>query len=359
MPAFQGKLGLQFTVHMASQYAAPRIVDLARRAHDRGFSQIWVNDNLRYRQQYVLLAAIAAQVPIQVATGITVPYFRNPVDLADTLATLSELTEGREIDVGIARGALVMVENQLAVRQPIAMVRETAAMASALLRGERVRFGDYPALCGFYHLLPEASIALAFPPQAPVCFFAGANGPRMLAIAGREMDGVLLGGLFLSFARLGRLGALLAPAREAARAAGRPRPLRVIAELNVSVDRDRERARDFPRKYATHAMVHLARLGVTDDDLARLGIDRADIVRLEEAWAAGATVEEAARLVPEAMVDACFLAGRPEEVAEGLGPLLDAAAAEGVEQVVLAKLGPDYAEAIDVLGRLVAPRSRA
>jgi 5,10-methylenetetrahydromethanopterin reductase len=255
MAEFSGRYGLQFTVHMASEYRAPAIVALARQAHEHGFSQIWVNDNLRYRQQYVLLAAIAAQVPIQVGTGITVPYFRNPVDLADTLATLSELTEGREIDVGIARGALVMVENQLVVQKPIGMVRETAAMARALLRGERVRFGNFPALCAFYHLLPDTSMALAFPPQAPICFFGGANGPKMLAIAGREMDGVLLGGLFISFARLGRLGALLAPAREAARAAARP--LRVIAELNVSVDPDRERARDFPRKYATHAMVHL------------------------------------------------------------------------------------------------------
>jgi 5,10-methylenetetrahydromethanopterin reductase len=356
MGRFSGRYGLQFTVHMASEYRAPEIVALARQAHEHGFSQIWVNDNLRYRQQYVLLAAIAAQVPIQVGTGITVPYFRNPVDLADTLATLSELTEGREIDVGIARGALVMVENQLVVRKPIAMVREMAAMASALLHGERVRFGDFPALCAFYHLLPDASLALAFPPQAPICFFSGANGPKMLAIAGREMDGVLLGGLFISFARLGRLGALLAPAREAARAAGRQLPLRVIAELNVSVDHDRERARDFPRKYATHAMVHLARLGVTDDDLARLGIDRADIERLEQAWAAGGTVEEVARLVPDAMVDACFLAGGPEEVAERLGPLLDAAAEQDVEQVVLSKLGPDYAGAIDLLGRIIFPR---
>jgi hypothetical protein len=56
------------------------------------------------------------------------------------------------------------------------------------------------------------------------------------------------------------------------------------------------------------------------------------------------------------MVDACFLAGRPEEVAEGLGPLLDAAAEQGVEQVVLSKLGPDYAGAIDLLGRTVFPR---
>ena len=353
MASYTGSYGLQFTVHLASQYRTPEIVQLARLAHERGFRQIWVNDNLRYRQQFVLLTAIAAQVPIQIGTAITVPYFRNPVDLASTLATLSELTDGREIGVGIARGSLPMVENQLVVRRPIAMVRETAAMVSALLRGERVRFGDFPTLCDFYHLLPDTALALAFEPCAPISFFSGSNGPKMLAIAGREMDGVLLGGLFTSFARLGRLPALLAPAEEAAHAAGRLQRLRKIAELNVSVDPDRERARADPRKYAAHAMVHLARLGAPDEDLARLGIDRADIDRLEAEWAAGATVEEVARLVPEGMVDACFVAGCPDEVAERLPQLLDAAAEHGIEQIVLAKLGPDYATAIDLLSRIL------
>ena len=88
MGGFAGKYGLQFTVHMASEYRAPEIVALARQAHEHGFSQIWVNDNLRYRQQYVLLAAIATQVPIQVGTGITVPYFRTPWTLRTRLPAL-------------------------------------------------------------------------------------------------------------------------------------------------------------------------------------------------------------------------------------------------------------------------------
>ena len=93
MTSFTGEFGLQFTLHIASNYTAPEIVDHARLGHELGFSQIWVNDNLRYRQQYVVLTAIATQVPISLGTAVTVPYFRNPVDFADTLATLSEFAD--------------------------------------------------------------------------------------------------------------------------------------------------------------------------------------------------------------------------------------------------------------------------
>jgi alkanesulfonate monooxygenase SsuD/methylene tetrahydromethanopterin reductase-like flavin-dependent oxidoreductase (luciferase family) len=358
MTSFTGEFGLQFTLHIASNYTAPEIVEHARLGHELGFSQIWVNDNLRYRQQYVVLTAIAAQVPISLGTAVTVPYFRNPVDFADTLATLSEFADGREISVGISRGDLSIVGNQLTMRKPIAMVRETVAMSTALLAGERVCFGDYPALAEFYHLLPDAGIALAYRPRSPIRFYTGSNGPRLMAIAGRIMDGVLFSGLYITYVKLGRIPELLAPAEEAGRQAGRTAPFRKVAEVNVSVSQDRAQAREFPRKYAAHAMVVLDSIGVTDEQLARLGIRRAEIQGLKDYWATGATVEEVALTVTDAMVDACFVAGTPEEVADGLAPVLEAAAEQGIDQVLLSKLGPDYAQAIEQLSRAVRPRRR-
>jgi len=38
------------------------------------------------------LAAIVARLPVKLGTAVTVPYFRNPVDLAMAFATISELT---------------------------------------------------------------------------------------------------------------------------------------------------------------------------------------------------------------------------------------------------------------------------
>ena len=107
MPIFDGELGLQFVTHLANHYTVPDLVRLARLAADKGFKQIWVNDNIRYRGQMVVLTAIASHVPIRLGTAIMVPYFHNPLDVADSLAALSEVCQGTEISIGIARGDLV------------------------------------------------------------------------------------------------------------------------------------------------------------------------------------------------------------------------------------------------------------
>ena len=69
MSIFTGELGLQFVTHLANHYTVPDLVRLAQFAADKGFKQIWVNDNLRYRGQLVVLTAIAARVPIQLGTA--------------------------------------------------------------------------------------------------------------------------------------------------------------------------------------------------------------------------------------------------------------------------------------------------
>src|SRR5215813_7038841 len=91
MAIFDGELGLQFVTHLANHYTVPDLVRLAKMAADKGFKQIWVNDNIRYRGQLVVLTAIAARVPIRLGTAIMVPYFHNPLDMADSFAALSEL----------------------------------------------------------------------------------------------------------------------------------------------------------------------------------------------------------------------------------------------------------------------------
>jgi hypothetical protein len=61
---------------------------------------------------------------------------------------------------------------------------------------------------------------------------------------------------------------------------------------------------------------------------------------LHEHWNAGEKVEQVARVFPDEVVDACFVAGTADEVAEGLQPVLTAAEEQGIDQVLLSKLGP-------------------
>jgi alkanesulfonate monooxygenase SsuD/methylene tetrahydromethanopterin reductase-like flavin-dependent oxidoreductase (luciferase family) len=130
MAIFNGEFGLQFVTHLANQYTVPDLVRLARLAADKGFQQIWVNDNIRYRNQLVVLTAIASQVPIRLGTAIMVPYFHNPLDVADSLGALSELCEGREISVGIARGDLGQSPQHVQPLRPIANGQRNSSPAA-------------------------------------------------------------------------------------------------------------------------------------------------------------------------------------------------------------------------------------
>ncbi|MBM4298405.1 MAG: LLM class flavin-dependent oxidoreductase, partial [Deltaproteobacteria bacterium] len=190
---FGGELAVKFAIQSAGQYRTPELVRLAELARGEGFAQVWINDNLGQRNIFVVLAAMAAKVPIKLGASIIVPYFRNPVDSADSLAAISELVGGRELSVGIARGDLARAGRQIEMQNPIAMVRQTTLALQALLAGETVRFDDYPLLAAYHHIFPAQEFRLACAPAAPVRFYCGGNGPKILRIAGEIMDGALIG----------------------------------------------------------------------------------------------------------------------------------------------------------------------
>ena len=352
---FRGELALKFAIQSAGQYAVPELVRLAQLAHAEGFKQVWVNDNLGQRNIFVVLTAIAAQVPIKLGTSIIVPYFRNPVDIADSLAALSELTAGRELSVGIARGDLAHAGRQIDMQNPIAMVRETTLALKALLAGETISFRDYPASAAYHHILQQREFRLAFSPAAPLKFYCGGNGPKILKIAGEIMDGALIGNHYIPLVRSGRLDSLLGIARAAAQTKQTGKTLFNICELDIAVSRDRRQALQFARPYVAGILLNLERMGFSDDEFHTVGIAPRLIQLLKEACAGGATIHAASTLIPDDAVTSCFVAGGPEECRDQIAALIDQAERFHFGQIAFAKLGPDYDEAIKLLRHQVLP----
>ena len=217
MPVFDGELGLQFVTHLANHYTVPDLVRLARLAADKGFKQIWVNDNIRYRSQLVVMTAIAACVPVRLGTAIMVPYFHNPLDMADSFAALSELCGNKEISIGIARGDLGQSPQHVQALKPVTMVSETVRFLRRALAGEEIAYGEYPFLQEFYRLNPNGKFRLAFKPQSTFKFYGGGNGPQSLQMCGRMMDGMISSGTYIPMLKAGRLPGMLAAADKAAR----------------------------------------------------------------------------------------------------------------------------------------------
>lgn len=355
MAVYRGEIGLQFTTHLAKRYSVPQWIELAEFARKRGFAQVWINDNLGHRNIFVILTAIAAKVPVKLGTAIFVPYFRNPIDAADAFASLSELMGGRETSVGIARGDYAQAGNQIHLVKPIAMVKETVECLKDLFRGETIRYGDYPALAAYFNLRPESRIQMGFLPKSPVLFYCGGNGPRIMEIAGRVMDGVLIGGFFIPLVRSGKLAGLLERTERGRVDAGRQSQLRKVCEINISVSDDYEKARAFPKRYIAHMLVVLEAMGFTESEFAALGVERETVLRIKHAFEAGGTIEDVASLISDKMVDAGFIAGTPRDCAAALEEMCARAQEYGFDQICLAKLGPDYEEAITLLSRDLLP----
>jgi alkanesulfonate monooxygenase SsuD/methylene tetrahydromethanopterin reductase-like flavin-dependent oxidoreductase (luciferase family) len=355
MTIFSGELGLQFVTHLANHYSLPELVRLARLAADSGFEQIWVNDNIRYRNQLVVLTAIASHVPIRLGTAIMVPYFHNPLDVADSLGALSELCEGQEISVGIARGDLGQSPQHVQALKPIAMVSETVQLLRRALEGEEFAYADFPFLQDFYRLNPGGKFRLAFKPRSTFKFYGGGNGPQSLRMCGRVMDGLISSGTYIPMLKAGRLPGMLAAADQAAKEAKPYKKLRKVCELNVSISSDRAKAIEFPKRQVAHSILQWEALGFTPDEYRKMGVARGQVLKLKDAFAAGATVEEASALVTEHMVKTYYAAGKPEEVRDQIIELAGAAGRLGYDHVAFAKLGPDYEEAINLLANQVVP----
>src|SRR6202163_1290016 len=83
------------------------LLALAERAESLGFDSIWVGDSLLARPRpgpLTRLAAVAARTKnAGLGTAVLLPALRNPVVLAQQIATLDQISQGRYIlGVGIA-----------------------------------------------------------------------------------------------------------------------------------------------------------------------------------------------------------------------------------------------------------------
>ncbi len=351
MPTME--IGVQFHLPTYAHVPLPHLVELAKEGEARGVSQLWVTDNLRSRQSYVTLAAMACNLHIKLGTAVTVQYFRNPVDLADSVATLGELMDGRELSIGLGRGN-PRTPRLIRTPRPVSVLRETAQSLRRLLDGEGVCFADYPALLDYYHFNPDATFQLNFRPSSPVAIFCGSNGPRGLATGGRNMDGLIFGGHYLAALRTGRVPELLDIFNKSLpkeKGANVPR----VAEIKISLSGNADRAREWVKESAGHRVLNMYRQGYTREDIERMGVAIADIERLDLAEKNGATGTEFDALVTDGMVDAIFIAGAPGDCVERLVEVRDIARSQGFTQLMFSELGPDVDEAVSLLCDDVAP----
>jgi alkanesulfonate monooxygenase SsuD/methylene tetrahydromethanopterin reductase-like flavin-dependent oxidoreductase (luciferase family) len=352
---FSGEIGIHYPLHVLNRYSLPELIGLAERAYRTmgqfGFSQVWTNDNLEYRSVLASSAAIVARLPVKLGTAVTVPYFRNPVDLAMAFATISELMDGREISLGLGPGSRSILTHQVERVKPLTIMAELATALRTLFAGAPLPSSKIPVLASYFHMNAE-QYALRFKTPAPIRLYYGPSllKPAVLDLIARHFDGVILQTLY----GIADMESSLTRLETARAQSPLAEPLRKVMLLNASVSRDGQAARQHAKRFVSHIVS-----GWPDEVLKTKGIDPQAIQEVRKAYAENRGVDYAASLTPDEAVDRLIIAGTPAQCKERIAELFSLAARDGFRQITLGvPLGPDIPEVIDLWGKEILPMLR-
>jgi 5,10-methylenetetrahydromethanopterin reductase len=175
-----------------------------RTASELGYDVIGVGDSpAGWHELYVSLTLAALDAPnAMIVPLVTSPFMRHPLVAANALCSLQDLSGGHAA-LGLATGGSTI----LAIGNPPATqveIRAEIAAYKALFAGEGIEWQGRPVK------------PLRFPRHVPIYY--SAFGPKALALAGEQADGVIL---FAGAKHLDHLADNIAAVRAAAMAAGR------------------------------------------------------------------------------------------------------------------------------------------
>jgi probable F420-dependent oxidoreductase len=224
-----------------------RLVELMQLAEQHGFDYGWTYDShVLWQEPYPLLTLAATNTErIKLGLNVTNPGTREPTVTASAFATLQDVSNGRMV-MGIGRGDSA---RRVIGQQPVKVAEfETAcAMIRDLMNGRPVRWNDTDIELVWSRGRPEIPLYVA------------GYGPRVLAIAGRVADGVII-----QLADPEIIEWIVGQVRTAAEQAGRdPAELKVVACAPAHVSDDVaegcEQVRWFPAMVSNHVFDVLSR----------------------------------------------------------------------------------------------------
>jgi 5,10-methylenetetrahydromethanopterin reductase len=311
---------LRLSYGMEARYPAQEALGLIGLADELGFHGCYLADDPSGRDPWLISAAAARQTTsIRLGFSATHVYLREPTLIAQALATLDELSDGRaEAVVSYGDpGILDAYHVEWRGARPLARVREAVqVMRTFLDEGEINHQGD------FFHY--SGVTTGARPIQEHVPLLIGAiGGPKSFQLAGEAADGVHCVGASRTNSRY-VVEHVARGAEQAGRDAG---ALDIAAACITAVAEDADAARAAARPVVTGwASSFPASL------IERHGLDPEEVGAIVAAVQRGEYARAIDLTTPQ-ITAALALTGTPEECADRIrNDMLDG----GIEHVVLA-----------------------
>lgn len=275
-------------------------------AEDLGYGGVWIADSHSVmRDAYAILSVLAVQTKrIKLATGVTHTVTRHPAVLANSWATLHELSGGREIlGIGVGESAVA----NLGLRpEKLAVFEQKVAVIRALMGGESIAYEG-------------TEIQMAWS-NAEVPIVMACSGPKSLQLGGRIADGILFQvGSDPAFVRYA-----LDNIRLGAEQSGRKlEDIKLYMRVACAVLDDREKAREEVKGYASVAA------GTTFKTVPREYFndelwDELDRFKSQYNYAEhGSNQAKHKALLTDRIIDAIAIAGSPEEAIPRFQEIVD------------------------------------
>ena len=154
------------------------------RAEEQGYDTVYVT-HIASRDSITLLTAYASRTErVRLGTGVIPIYARTPANMAQSFATLDDISGGRAV-VGLGVSHKPVVEHWFgqSIDKPLAEMREYVAIVRAILRGEDPPPGEKWRTA--FHLN-------GFDPRPDMPIYLAGLSPGMLRLAGEIAEGVIL-----------------------------------------------------------------------------------------------------------------------------------------------------------------------
>lgn len=289
------ELGLSIASH--SGLAPAAVGRLAGAAELAGFTAVFVAEG--HGDALAMCHPVAAATGrARVGTAITNAALRPPVLAAKTAAQLDQAAAGRFIlGLGVAN-TVMNARFGIPPFAPLLMIEEYVAAVRAVLAGQPGGFQG--------QLFRTGTVPLDSPPvRADLPVYLAALGPRMLALAGRIADGVIL-----NLMTPDQAADAAVIVRDAARAAGRdPASIEVVCVVHTCLSDDEAAAAAAARAVVPRYVLHPAAprlFGELDGGPSLQGV-RDRLLAGDRAGAAGSVPQAAADgFVAHGSADACL-----------------------------------------------------
>ena len=295
---------MKFSYVMLPDYPLAESLEAIKLADELGFYGCYAADETWHKDPYVLFAAAAARTKqIRFGPSLAPIGLRDPTLIAQTIATLDELTGGRtECVISIGNFSLLAQYGiDWASIKPLSRVKEAHHVMRTLLDEGAIDFeGEFYRYSGLF--------TFARPAQERLPILIGAmRGPKSFQVAGEISDGTHSA---LNYSREA-FEYMVEHMKIGAERAGRDwRSLDIGAWVVAVVGPDSAKA-----KLAAQTIGAFYIPAMPVEQLARHGISEADVAPIMGAFGAGDVQGAIDAMTPE-LAERLSIAGTPSEVVE-------------------------------------------